>query len=65
MRWKATVYYRTDNGAIDVQHDLEELSDIDEYVERGPHWDTIERVVIERINHLESNTLTVEQAEQL
>lgn len=64
-RWRATVFYRSDNGAVDVQHDLEELSEIDEIVERGPHWDTIERVVIERVNHIESEALTVEQAEQL
>ncbi|MBO6755777.1 MAG: hypothetical protein JJ902_05590 [Roseibium sp.] len=65
MRWKATIYYRTDNGTIDIRHILDELADIHEYVERGPHWDTIERVVIERINHITNQSLTVEQAERL
>ena len=65
MRWKATIYYRTDNGTVDVQHELEELHEIDDFVERGPHWDTIERVEIERINHCTSERLTVEQSENL
>lgn len=65
MRWQATVYYRTDNGAVDVVHDMEELADIHNLVEAGPHWDTVERIEIIRINHNTSVALTVEQAERM
>lgn len=64
MRWLATIYYRTENGTLDVTHDLEELSDIDQAVETGPHWDTIEKVVITRGEALIEG-LTVKAAEQL
>ena len=61
-RWRATVYYRTDNGTIDVQHSLGELYDLHDFVEAGPHWDTIERIEIVRVNHIDAANLTVEQA---
>lgn len=63
-RWQATVWYRTDrNGDIAVVHYLEELADLQDYVERGPHWDTITTIEVRRIRHVDSATLTVEQAE--
>jgi hypothetical protein len=65
LRWRATINYRTANGIVDIEHDLEELQDLQELVERGPHWDTIALIRIDRINHNTSNTLTVEQAEKL
>ena len=65
MRWHATVHYRTDHGIADVQHDIAELMDLHDLVERGPHWDTIEKIEIVRINHCTSKMLTVEQAEQM
>ncbi len=61
-RWRATVYYRSDNGLVDVEHWLEEVGDIEALVEAGPHWDTVDRIEIERVNHCDSPTLTVEQA---
>ena len=64
-RWRATVHYRTDSGLVDVEHWLEEIGDIDELIERGPHWDTVARIEIERVNHCDSPTLTVEQAMRL
>lgn len=64
-RWKATVTYRTENGPNDVIHDLIELGDIDDLVERGPHWDTIISVRIVRVHHNTSRTLTVEEAAKL
>lgn len=64
-RWRATVHYRTDGGLLDVEHWLEELGDIHDLVERGPHWDSIARIEIERVNHCDSSTLTVEQALRL
>lgn len=70
IRWQASVYYRGEpqDGAdvsIEVVHDLEELADIHNLVEAGPHWDTIERIEIVRVNHVTSETLTIEQAERL
>lgn len=64
-RWKATVFYRADAGSVDVVHDLEELSDLHDRVEHGPHWDTIERIEIVRVNHSDGADLTVEAAQKL
>ena len=65
MRWQATLHYRTDHGAVDIVYELAELMDLHDLVERGPHWDTVEKIEIVRINHVTSETLTVEQAEVL
>ncbi len=65
IRWKVKVIYRTDDGPLDVDHDLEELSYLHDLVERGPHWDTIVRIEITRINHSEAVDLTVEGAKKL
>ena len=64
-RWQATVHYRTDAGPLDIQHDLEEIGDLHELVEAGPHWDTIRRIEIVRVNHISDPGLTVEQANEL
>lgn len=64
VRWIATVNYRTEGGIVDVQHDLEDLSDLEELVERGPHWDTIESIKIVRSDK-SYDRLTVEEAEKL
>lgn len=63
-RWRATVHYRLDAGLVDVVHDLDELSELHELVERGPHWDTIDRIEIVRANAVPL-TLTVEEAMKL
>lgn len=65
IRWHAIIHYRTDHGPIDVEHDIAELMDIHDIVERGPHWDCVEKIEIVRINHNTSASLTVEQAEQM
>lgn len=64
-RWAATVHYRADAGLIDVTHDLDEIEDLHDLVERGPHWDTIEQIVIVRAVAGEPLTLTIEEAEKL
>ena len=61
-RWQATVHYRTNAGITDVTHDLEEIGDLHELVEGGPHWDTIDRIEIIRVNHVTASDLTVEVA---
>lgn len=63
-RWTATVFYRSAAGTVDVVHDLHEIEDLHEIIERGPHWDAIQRVEIVR-NAAEFPTLTIEEAEQL
>lgn len=64
VRWVADVIYKSDSGLVDVRHDLEELDELQDLVERGPHWDTIDRIVIERSDKNYSD-LTIEQAVQL
>jgi hypothetical protein len=64
-RWKATVFYRTDDGPLDVLMFLDELGDLHDRVELGPHWDTIEKIEVERVNHIEDATLTIERAREL
>jgi hypothetical protein len=64
-RWKATVWYRTEAGLLDVEMLLDELHDLHDRIEQGPHWDTIASIVVERMNHDERSDLTIEQAEKL
>ena len=47
-RWTATVTYRTNSGPLEVEHDLSELTDLHDLIERGPHWDTISLILITR-----------------
>ena len=46
MRWIVTITYRTDAGPLPVEHDIEELHDIHDIVERGPDWNTITSIKI-------------------
>lgn len=64
-RWQATIVYRTNSGPVDTVHTVNELEEIADLVERGPHWDTVIKIEITRINHNESETLTIEQAARL
>ena len=65
-RWHAVVQCRTGVGMpMNVEIYLEEIGDIHDHIERGPHWDTVEIVEIRRINHIESANLTLEQAHEL
>ncbi|WP_152535388.1 hypothetical protein [Bradyrhizobium sp. Ai1a-2] len=43
-RWMAELFYRGEDKPRLVL--LEELEDLDELVERGPDWNTIDRIVI-------------------
>ena len=49
FRWIAVVSYRSQNGLIEVDHHFEEISELDEIVERGPDWNTIDSITI-RLN---------------
>lgn len=60
-RWKATINYRTDNGAVDVVHYFEELEDLHDIVERGPSWYALINIDVRLASQHER--LTVEQSE--
>ena len=64
VRWIATVNYRANTGLVDVQHDISELYELQDLIERGPHWDTIESITVVRSDKAFAN-LTIEQAERL
>jgi hypothetical protein len=40
-------------------------ADLHDIVEAGPHWDTVLKIEIFRINHLEGTFLTVESSQRL
>lgn len=63
-RWTATIYYRSEGGIVDVMHDIDELEDLQELVERGPHFGTIDRIDV-RYVHAGKLVLTLEEAERL
>jgi hypothetical protein len=65
IRWHAITYYRTENGTLDVHRDLEEIADLHSLIEGGPHWDTIEKIEVLRVNHCTAPDLTIEQSEQM
>jgi hypothetical protein len=60
-RWQATINYRTDAGICDVDHAIDELSELEELVERGPDWNTIISIKIVLTDPSDVD-LTVEQA---
>ena len=55
-RWHATVTYRTDAGPVDVPMLLGEIGELHDRIERGPHWDTIAKIKIRRMNHSKFDT---------
>jgi hypothetical protein len=64
-RWHATVTYRTDAGPLDVPMLLREIGDLQDRLEHAPHWDTIEKIEIQRASYVDSPTLTTEQAKKM
>lgn len=65
VRWRVIVWYRTEHGLLDVEHFIEELEDLHDLVEAGPHFDTIENISIFRVDHVDGDALTVEAAQKL
>ena len=61
-RWRSIVCYRSDNGIIDLEYYLDELEDLHDIVELGPHWDTIVKIEIFRVFHVQDETMTIESA---
>ena len=64
-RWHTVAYYKTSAGTLDVEMHLEEIEDLHDRIERGPHWDTVQLIEIRRVNHIFSEKLTIEQADEL
>jgi hypothetical protein len=62
-RWHAIVGYKTDSGVVDVQHDIDELGEIQQLVERGPDWNTITEITITL--QIRSYDVTVEETERM
>jgi hypothetical protein len=62
MRWHAVVYYRTEAGKVDVEHDFDEIVDLEQAIEAGPSFLAIDRIVITYQGCAEQ--LTVEEAER-
>jgi hypothetical protein len=50
-RWRAVIRYHTEASSVEVMHFLSEIADLDNIVELGPHWDTVLKIEIFRINH--------------
>ena len=65
IRWRAVEHYRTETGTVYAEHHLEELEELHDYIDLGPHWDTIEKIEVFRINHVSDEKLTVERALKL
>jgi hypothetical protein len=40
-RWDVTLTYRSENGSVDVQYEVEELYEVGDLVESGPDWNTL------------------------
>lgn len=61
MRWKVNIHYRHDDGIRPCSFMLEELDDLAEIVEDGPHFATIDKIEI--LYRLSNSPMTVEQSE--
>jgi hypothetical protein len=55
-RWTAMVYYRTDAGLVEVEHQFEELDMLHDIIEMGPSFYTIDRIEI-RTSEVSSQTI--------
>lgn len=60
-RWHATIYYRSETGGVDVEHDIEELEELHDIVERGPDWHAIDKIVVTLARPV-FDAMTIEEA---
>lgn len=61
-RWKVTLVYRSENGPVDVEHDVEELDEIADLIEAGPDWNALIEGRFTLNRRHEAENYTVEQA---
>jgi hypothetical protein len=45
-RWRVDIEYRSEEGGQFACHFIEEIADLHEIIEQGPHFDTIVKCVI-------------------
>ena len=64
-RWRAVVTYLTGREwtEVSVTHDIEELEELQDLIERGPDWNAIKDIVI--VLNRTTGRLTVEEAARL
>lgn len=46
LRWKVVATYRSEAGPIDVTHEVEELFEVHNLIERGPDWNALASIRI-------------------
>lgn len=61
-RWSVHITRRHDDGYRMEHYQVEELDEVADIVEAGPHWDTIGAITIARAG---GSALTVEEAAKL
>lgn len=49
LRWHATISYKAETNYCPEEHDLEELEDLHDIVEKGPDWNLITKIEL-RLN---------------
>ncbi len=61
-RWRAIISYRSERSTLNEEYFLEEIEDLHDVVERGPHFDTVLKIEVFRVLHSEDELLTIEEA---
>lgn len=64
-RWTAVATYHTEQGPIDVTHEIEELEELADLIERGPDWAPIVDIRITLARNAYGKTITVEEANKI
>ena len=63
-RWRADIEYRSENGGNVVSHYFQEIEELHDVIEGGPHFDTLVKCVVTLNAQCgDIPRLTVEQAE--
>jgi hypothetical protein len=65
LRWSAEIEYRTENGGEWRSVQFEELAELDQIIESGPHWDCLVRCVVTLNRPSERAGLTLEASMRL
>ncbi len=63
-RWRAVITYHSQSGPVDVTHEIEELDEIADLVERGPDWNCIADIRITLSQPIVEG-MTLEEADQV
>jgi len=63
-RWIANINYRFEEGVRGILIGFEEISDLGQIIEMGPHWDSIVDITIQRLRDADE-TMTVEKGAEI